>query len=168
MQDELKAIQRRVGTTFIHVTHDQEEAMAVADSIVVMNAGRIEDRGPPARVWTDPATLFTAGFMGEVNLIDGVGHGDRIATALGEIPLTAPVAPVVGPVTLAIRPEHVAAGGAVDLGEAEVTDAAFFGAHLRARLFAGGREIIANLPAGAPPGRVRLSVDPSHIKVFPR
>jgi spermidine/putrescine transport system ATP-binding protein len=49
MQDELKAIQRRVGTTFVHVTHDQEEAMAIADRIVVMNAGRIEDFGPPAR-----------------------------------------------------------------------------------------------------------------------
>ena len=50
MQDELKAIQRRVGTTFVHVTHDQEEAMAIADRIVVMNGGKIEDQGPPREV----------------------------------------------------------------------------------------------------------------------
>ena len=54
MQDELKAIQRRVGTTFVHVTHDQEEAMAIADRIVVMNAGRIEDVGPPREVYLHP------------------------------------------------------------------------------------------------------------------
>jgi spermidine/putrescine transport system ATP-binding protein len=69
MQDELKAIQRRVGTTFVHVTHDQEEAMAIADRIVVMNAGRIEDFGPPREVYLHPKTLFTASFMGEVNRI---------------------------------------------------------------------------------------------------
>ena len=65
MQDELKAIQRRVGTTFVHVTHDQEEAMAIADRIVVMNGGRIEDVGPPREVYLRPKTLFTAGFMGD-------------------------------------------------------------------------------------------------------
>src|SRR5690606_35812679 len=51
MQDELKAVQRRVGTTFIHVTHDQEEAMAIADRIVVLNHGRVEDSGTPAEVY---------------------------------------------------------------------------------------------------------------------
>ncbi|MEM1346084.1 MAG: ATP-binding cassette domain-containing protein, partial [Pseudomonadota bacterium] len=57
MQDELKAIQREVGTTFIHVTHDQEEAMAISDRIVLMNAGRIEDVGTPSRVYRAPASL---------------------------------------------------------------------------------------------------------------
>ena len=58
MQDELKAIQKRVGTAFIHVTHDQEEAMALADHCVVMNQGRIEDEGPPERVYARPARAF--------------------------------------------------------------------------------------------------------------
>ena len=62
MQDELKAIQRRVGTTFVHVTHDQEEAMALADLCVVMNRGRIEDSGPPDRVYLRPRSRFTATF----------------------------------------------------------------------------------------------------------
>ena len=65
MQDELKSIQRRVGTTFIHVTHDQEEAMAIADRIVVMNQGRIEDVGPPQDIYLRPKSLFSAAFMGE-------------------------------------------------------------------------------------------------------
>ena len=64
MQDELKAIQRKVGTTFVHVTHDQEEAMAIADRIVVMNQGRVEDFGRPEDIYLRPKTLFTANFHG--------------------------------------------------------------------------------------------------------
>ena len=71
MQDELKAIQKRVGTTFVHVTHDQEEAMALADHVVVMNHGRIEDEGTPERVYAQPATRFTATFMGESTIVPG-------------------------------------------------------------------------------------------------
>jgi len=62
MQDELKAIQRRVGTTFVHVTHDQEEAMAIADTIVVMDAGRIEDTGSPESIYLSPRSMFTPRF----------------------------------------------------------------------------------------------------------
>ena len=71
MQDELVSIQRQLGTTFVHVTHDQEEAMSIADTIVVLNNGRIEDMGTPDRVYLKPATEFTAEFMGESNLIAG-------------------------------------------------------------------------------------------------
>src|SRR4030095_9996854 len=71
MQDQLQAIQKRVGTAFIHVTHDQEEAMALADHCVVMNDGKIEDEGPPERVYMKPATRFAAGFMGESTLLAG-------------------------------------------------------------------------------------------------
>ena len=71
MQDELKAIQKRVGTAFVHVTHDQEEAMALADHVVVMNHGRIEDEGSPERVYGRPATRFTATFMGESTVVPG-------------------------------------------------------------------------------------------------
>jgi spermidine/putrescine transport system ATP-binding protein len=120
MQDELKAIQRRVGTTFIHVTHDQEEAMAIADRIVVMNAGRIEDAGPPAQVYLRPRTLFSAGFMGEVN---------RIPVTDGQSPL-GPLLPGTG--TLLIRPEAISPEGTLPLGPARLIDSAFFGTHQRA------------------------------------
>jgi spermidine/putrescine transport system ATP-binding protein len=86
MQDELKALQKRVGTAFVHVTHDQEEAMALADQIVVMNAGRIEDVGAPERVYAKPATQFTANFMGE-------------SSRFGDV---------------AVRPEHVVLGQGFD------------------------------------------------------
>jgi spermidine/putrescine transport system ATP-binding protein len=72
MQDELKAIQKQVGTAFVHVTHDQEEAMALADHCVVMNQGRIEDEGTPERVYAKPATRFSATFMGESTIIRDV------------------------------------------------------------------------------------------------
>ena len=80
MQDELKEIQRKVGTTFVHVTHDQEEAMAIADRIVVMNAGRIEDDGPPARIYRHPATLFAADFMGETNKLAATATASGLKT----------------------------------------------------------------------------------------
>src|SRR4030095_15523469 len=84
MQDELKAIQKRIGTAFVHVTHDQEEAMALADHVVVMNHGRIEDQGPPERVYGRPATRFTATFMGESTIVEGlVDESGRVTTPLG-------------------------------------------------------------------------------------
>ena len=122
MQDELKAIQRRVGTTFVHVTHDQEEAMAIADRIVVMNAGRIEHHGPPREVYLYPKTLFTASFMGEVNRIPVQGG-------------RAPFGPVPVPDgTLLIRPEAIRPTGSLHIGLCKVEDAAFFGTHVRAHV----------------------------------
>ncbi len=73
MRHELKELQRRVGITFLFVTHDQEEALAMSDSIAVMNQGRIEQVGSPEDVYLRPATRFVAGFLGAVNWIDGIG-----------------------------------------------------------------------------------------------
>ena len=140
MQDELKSIQRRVGTTFIHVTHDQEEAMAIADRIVVMRSGRIEDEGPPRDIYLHPKTLFAADFMGEMN----------------HIPVTSGRAPW-GPVpvedgTLCLRPEAITATGALRIGPCKVQDAAFFGTHVRAHvapLAAPGLRLTVHLPQSA-------------------
>jgi len=71
MQIELKRIQTEVGTTFVHVTHDQEEAMTMADTVAVMNAGRIEQMGHPADVYELPKTAFVANFLGQANLFSG-------------------------------------------------------------------------------------------------
>jgi len=73
MRVELKALQARVGTTFLFVTHDQEEALSMSDSIAVMNAGRVEQIGAPEDVYLRPATRFVAGFLGAVNWIGGAG-----------------------------------------------------------------------------------------------
>jgi spermidine/putrescine transport system ATP-binding protein len=71
MQIELKWIQREVGLTFVHVTHDQEEAMTMADTIAVMNEGEIEQMGSPADLYDNPGTAFVANFLGQSNLIKG-------------------------------------------------------------------------------------------------
>ena len=138
MQDELKAIQQRVGTAFIHVTHDQEEAMALADHCVVMNDGRIEDEGPPERVYAKPATRFSATFMGESTILAGTVTKARdrtstVATPVGPVSLPSAL-PVGSAVGLAIRPEHIvlgAASGDIRLGTAEVSDVVFQGSFKR-------------------------------------
>jgi spermidine/putrescine transport system ATP-binding protein len=83
MQIELKRIQQEVGLTFIHVTHDQEEAMTMADSIAVMNAGRIEQLGDPASLYENPTSTFVANFLGQSNLLRATvnpGGTDQIVT----------------------------------------------------------------------------------------
>jgi spermidine/putrescine transport system ATP-binding protein len=85
MQIELKWIQKEVGLTFVHVTHDQEEAMTMADTIAVMNEGKIEQMGSPADLYDNPETAFVANFLGQSNLIKGtiVGNdGDSILADL--------------------------------------------------------------------------------------
>ncbi|MFM7446021.1 MAG: ABC transporter ATP-binding protein [Tabrizicola sp.] len=156
MQDELKAIQRRVGSTFVHVTHDQEEAMAIADRIVVMNAGCIEHVGPPREVYLQPRTLFTAGFMGEVNRIPVTGG-------------RAPFGPVDAPDgTLCLRPEAITPSGALRIGPCKVEDAAFFGTHIRAHvapLSAPDLRLVVHLPqsqAVQPGGVLDLGAE-SHV-----
>ncbi len=75
MQIELKRIQNEVGLTFVHVTHDQEEAMTMADTIAVMNMGRIEQIGTPGELYDSPATSFVANFLGQSNLVRGTPAG---------------------------------------------------------------------------------------------
>jgi spermidine/putrescine transport system ATP-binding protein len=75
MQIELKRIQTEVGTTFVHVTHDQEEAMTMADTVAVMNSGRIEQMGHPADIYELPRTVFVANFLGQSNLFKGKKSG---------------------------------------------------------------------------------------------
>jgi len=109
MQIELRHILRTLGTTTILVTHDQAEAMALADRISVMNAGRIEQVGPPTRVYEHPATPFVAGFLGKTNVIAidvraGAG-GTAAMIGAARWPLPASVAP--GRATATVRPEKI-------------------------------------------------------------
>lgn len=127
MQDELKAIQKRVGTAFVHVTHDQEEAMALADHVVVMNHGRIEDEGPAERVYARPATRFSATFMGESTILEAtITPGGKAETALGMLAVDAAIP--AGKVHLAIRPEHVNLNGTIP---AQVRDVVYQGSFKR-------------------------------------
>ncbi len=83
MQTELKKIQKRVGITFIYVTHDQEEALTMSDTIVVMNGGRIQQIGHPEDIYNEPKNAFVADFIGESNIIDGRMVKDDLAFFAG-------------------------------------------------------------------------------------
>ncbi len=76
MQTELKNIQQRLGITFIYVTHDQEEALSMSDTIVVMDSGEIQQIGTPTDIYNEPKNAFVADFIGESNILDGIMHGD--------------------------------------------------------------------------------------------
>jgi spermidine/putrescine transport system ATP-binding protein len=113
MQLELKAIQHDVGITFIHVTHDQEEAMTMADTIAVMNGGRVEQLGPPSELYERPQTAFVAGFLGVSNLLPGTVHEAGSITLDGgaEVKVSAEaLANRSGRVAVGIRPEKIRIG----------------------------------------------------------
>lgn len=84
MQIELKNIQQRIGITFIYVTHDQEEALTMSDTIVVMNQGKIQQIGSPIDIYNEPKNAFVAKFIGESNIIDGIMHNDFIVEFSGK------------------------------------------------------------------------------------
>ncbi len=93
MQIEIKRIQDEVGQTFVHVTHDQEEAMTMADTVAVMNAGVIEQMGSPAELYENPRSTFVANFLGQSNLIEGAVLGrdaDSVTVDMHGIPISVP------------------------------------------------------------------------------
>jgi spermidine/putrescine transport system ATP-binding protein len=113
MQLELKGIQHDIGITFVHVTHDQEEAMTMADQIAVMNGGRIEQLGTPTELYETPSTAFVASFLGVSNLIPGVVSGpDTVRLHSGpEVRVRADaLAGRTGEVAVGIRPEKIELG----------------------------------------------------------
>jgi len=138
MQIELKWIQTEVGLTFVHVTHDQEEAMTMADTIAVMNEGRIEQMGSPVELYESPRTVFVANFLGQSNLVKGKiegssgndiqvsVHGNRIS-----VPPTRNFAKdnAEKSVLIGIRPEKISIERSEDnsLGGGIITDISFVG-----------------------------------------
>jgi spermidine/putrescine transport system ATP-binding protein len=141
MQIELKRIQTEVGLTFVHVTHDQEEAMTMADTIAVMDAGRIEQQGGPTELYESPTTTFVANFLGQSNLVRATvtgRQGDDLTLDVHGNRLAMPVSRRTsgdGDLLIGIRPEkirlaeHGDGGAAGDnaLPGAVVTDASFTG-----------------------------------------
>ncbi|MFB6717138.1 MULTISPECIES: ABC transporter ATP-binding protein [unclassified Streptomyces] len=122
MQLELKRIQTEVGITFIHVTHDQEEAMTMADTVAVMNGGRVEQLGAPADLYENPKTTFVANFLGTSNLIEGeiVSADTDVVVTVGGGKLRLPTgrctAPTAngGKLLLGVRPEKISLAHADD------------------------------------------------------
>ncbi|WP_374376008.1 ABC transporter ATP-binding protein [Dongia sp.] len=153
MQEELVRLQKRSGATFVHVTHDQEEAMSIADRIVVVNKGRIEDMGPPSRVYLKPASLFAATFMGESNVLAGrvtesSGGEIKVETALGGFVVPGQACPDAS-VHLVLRPEQLQLSRpeqGIILGQARVEELSFQGTHCRCHCRIAGQDLILRAP----------------------
>lgn len=113
MQLELKWIQKDVGTTFVHVTHDQEEAMTMADTVAVMNEGRIEQMGSPVEIYENPKTTFVANFLGQSNLFSGTVKGidgELLAVDVNGVTLYVPRIKTnitSGKIVVGVRPEKI-------------------------------------------------------------
>jgi sn-glycerol 3-phosphate transport system ATP-binding protein len=163
MREEIRALQRRLDMTVVYVTHDQVEAMSMADHVILLRAGRIEQAGSPGELYAKPASTFVARFIGTpaMNLIaveHGVIRGSRERVLNGG---------AAGRVTLGIRPEHIMLTN--DGIGATVTSAEYHGADtiLRARV---GEESLLVRAAGevllAPGSHVRLGWEPGAVHIF--
>jgi putative spermidine/putrescine transport system ATP-binding protein len=133
MQSELKALQRRLGITFLFITHDQHEALSMSDRIGVFNQGRLEQVGTPREVYDAPSTRFVADFVGAANVLDGdAAHR------------------LTGFATAMLRPERIRLGAA-DGARASgvVAEVQYFGAFTRVRVDAAGALLQADLPTAA-------------------
>jgi ABC-type Fe3+/spermidine/putrescine transport system ATPase subunit len=156
LQEELKGLQRGLGTTFIYVTHDQGEALAMSDRIGVMSGGRLEQVGTPLEIYERPATRFVAGFIGDANLVEAVVEGveaDGVVARVGGARVRARRQGAEGvgaPVTICVRPERVrvapAAGRAPDGLAGRVEDRAFSGSLVKYRLAVDGLRLHAAVP----------------------
>ncbi|MBB2943913.1 putative spermidine/putrescine transport system ATP-binding protein [Actinoplanes lutulentus] len=163
LRDEIRRIQTEVGTTTLFVTHDQEEALAVADRVGVMKSGKLEQLAAPAEIYQKPATAFVADFVGLSNRLAGTVHGDVVEVLGTRLPL---VTPHTGgsAVTALVRPEAV--GVTPDAtSEAKVLTASFLGPTSRVTVTAGDQLVVAQVPSGQLPSltpgtAVRLELQP--------
>jgi iron(III) transport system ATP-binding protein len=176
VREEIRALQQQLALTVVYVTHDQQEALAVSDRIIVMNAGRIAQDGAPRELYERPASRFIADFIGDANLIpvtlrrrDAV-HAD---VAVGPMALTVPhLGHPDGPAEISVRPQSIllgAAGGA----PARIAKAAYLGSHmeydveltgLAEPLFVIAADVAHPLAPGVP---TTLAFDPAGVAVVP-
>nr|WP_246497497.1 ABC transporter ATP-binding protein [Sphaerisporangium rubeum] len=144
LREEIRRLQQSLGITTIFVTHDQEEALSVADHVAVLKDGRLEQSGTPAEVYDTPATPFVAEFVGTMNHLPGRLSGAEVEVLGRRLPVHGPL-PGTADVDVLVRPETVLVGPAPD-GAAEVVASSFRGASVRLRLRAGDTEFLADLP----------------------
>ena len=174
MQLELKNLQQKLQTTFVYVTHDQEEALTMSDTVVVMNNGKIEQIGAPIDIYNEPANAFVADFIGEANILNGVMLEDRRVKIGGaEFPCVDKGFGKNRPVDVVIRPEDVEIvkpQGARLSGT--VTDTVFKGVHYEMSVSVNGcMWLIHNTKSVEPGTEIGIEVVPDNIhimdKLFP-
>jgi multiple sugar transport system ATP-binding protein len=172
MRAEIKSLHQRIKTTTIYVTHDQIEAMTMADKIVVLHDGVIEQVGAPLELYDRPANLFVAGFIGSpsMNFIDGRIEEGVFRTEMGLIlplPENIKSAPPAGQLVYGIRPEHIRASQAGIGGRAEIVEGT--GSEIFAKLDCNGEQIsclFRERLAIAYGDTVSIAIDPASVHLF--
>ena len=168
VRNEVREILRRAEATAIFVTHDQEEALSLADRVAIMSAGHIHQVATPERIYTRPEDLFVAGFVGGANIVHGVGDGDRVSCPLGTFrPLNPAMA---GDVRLVVRPESIRLRTDAT-GNAVVQSTTYYGHDQMVEVRLEDGELVSVrigpgrfLDAG---DRVAISVIPDEVLAFP-
>ena len=176
LREQIRALQQRLGTTTLFVTHDQEEALSMSDRVGVMKDGKLEQIATPSELYSEPATAFVAEFVGTMNRIPGRldGPGDQVS-ALGQtVPVTGGAADALaGDVDVLVRPEglNIAAG---PNGNGIVADRTFHGSTTRISVLLDGDHMVkvdqpSTVAAGLPPGTsVQISLPGSAVLVSER
>ena len=177
MRAEIKALHQRLKTTTVYVTHDQVEAMTMADRIVVMHDGRIEQIGTPLELYDRPGNLFVAQFIGSpaMNIVNGTvrrAAGHAFVEVAGGVrwPLFASVGAEGQAVTYGVRPEHLTLAAASEITvPAEIIVVEPTGAETELLIQAGDAQVILRThgrPAVNPADKIALGVDPAHVHLF--
>ncbi len=164
---EVRRLQRRVGITTIYVTHDQEEALAIADRVVLMNRGVVAQAGTPEQVYLEPATEFVADFLGVGNRLEARAESGALHLEGQRLPYGGAAR---GPVLVILRSSDLglagAAGGAPALA-GTLEESLFLGAYYRHYVRVGATVLMVDGPAPAPPGPVTITVPPDRVRVYP-
>ena len=169
MQVELKAMQQQLGLTFIYVTHDQEEALTMSDTVVVLNGGRIQQIGEPKRIYDEPKNAFVADFIGESNILSGIMRADRLVEMLGvEFPCVDEGFGKDEPVDVVVRPEDIEVVPAADgMLTGTVESVIFKGVHYEMMIDTGDMRWKVHSTAMQPAGsRVGLRIVPFNIHIM--
>lgn len=169
MQYELIRLKNELGITFIYVTHDQEEALTMSDTIVVMNQGYIQQIGTPEMIYNEPENAFVADFIGDSNIIDSVFIQDELVQILGvKFPCVDKGFGNNKPVDVVIRPEDVELVAPEEgLLQGEVSHIIFKGVHYEMEVMANGFEWLVHSTRMFPVGsKVGIKVDPFNIQIM--
>lgn len=169
MQYELIRLKNELGITFVYVTHDQEEALTMSDTIVVMNQGYIQQIGTPEDIYNEPTNAFVADFIGESNIINGTMLHDRLVRILDvDFPCVDEGFGNNAPVDVVIRPEDVELTAPErGLLQGDVTSLIFKGVHWEMEVLANGYEWLVHTTQMHPVGsHVGICVDPFNIQIM--
>ena len=171
MQNELKRIQQQMGITFIYVTHDQEEALTMSDTVVVMDKGRIQQIGTPEDIYNEPKNAFVADFIGDSNIVDGVMHKDFLVSFSGvDFPCVDRGFAREQSVQVVVRPEDIEVVSPVE-GQlvGVVNDVIFKGVHFEMHVECEGREWLIHSTRACTPGEtIGMRIGPNEIHIMAR